>query len=103
MLIKGVSHAKNVLLVVHEEFGGRLLRINQYTLRRCHNKWCLNYNCTNCFGTLAEALADLLNCGEDCVVIITRFDVVKCVLNNTWACTSLKDGRRVPVTYEAIG
>ena len=92
-----------MLVVVYEEFGGRLLRINQHTLRRCHNNWCLNYNCTNCFGTLTEALAELLDCGEDCVVIITRFDVVKCVLNNTWACTSLKDGRRVPVTYETIG
>jgi len=91
-----------VLLVVYEEYGGRLLRVNEYTLRRCHDNWCLNYNCTNCFGTLAEALSELLNCG-DCVVIITGFDVLKCVLNNTWVCTSLKDGRRVPVVYETIG
>jgi len=103
ILIRGVSHTKGVLLVVHEEFGGRLLRINGHTLRKCHNKWCLNYNCSNCYESLTEALADLLNCGEDCVVIITGFDVVKCVLNNTWVCTSLKDGRRVPVDYEVIG
>ena len=92
-----------MLVVVYEEFEGRLLRINQHTLRRCRGSWCLGYNCTNCYETVVEALADLLNCGEDCVIIITGFDVVKCVLNNTWACTSLKDGRRVPVDYEVIG
>ena len=91
-----------MLVVVYEEYGGRLLRVNGHTLRKCRSKWCLNYNCTICFETLAEALAELLDCG-DCVIIITRFDVLKCVLDNTWACTSLKDGRRVPVTYEAIG
>ena len=92
-----------MLVVVYEEFGGRLLRINQHTLRRCRGSWCLGYNCTNCYETVVEALADLLNCSEDCVVIITGFDVVKCVLNNTWVCTSLKDGRRVPVVYDVIG